>query len=291
MSAQSRLLVTGASGQLGQLVLDQLLTLVPAERIVGLVRSAEVGRRLTDRGIETRLGDYDQPETLDVALSGIDRVLLISSNAIGRRGPQHGNVIAAAKRVGVKLLAYTSLLHADTSPLGLAAEHLATEALLRASGVPFVLLRNGWYNENYTASIAPALAHNALFGCAGAGRIASAARVDYAAAAAAVLTTPEDLSGRVFELAGDGSYTLAELAADIAQQSGKAVGYVDLPEAQYQAALVGAGLPEPLAAMLADSDAGAAKGGLFDDGRQLSTLIGRPTTPMTVSVAAALKAL
>ncbi len=291
MSHQSRLLVTGASGQLGQLILDQLLTLVPAERIVALVRTAEAKAAVTARGIEARIGDYDQPETLDVALAGIDRMVLISSNALGQRVPQHRNVIEAAQRAGVKLLAYTSLLHADASPLGLAAEHLATEALLRASGVPFVLLRNGWYNENYTASVAPALAHNALLGSAGDGRIASAARADYAAAAAAVLTASEDLAGRVFELAGDAAYSLNELAAEIARQSGKTVAYVNLPEADYKAALIGAGLPEPIAALLADSDAGAAKGGLFDDSHQLSALIGRPTTTIAASVAAALKAL
>lgn len=291
MSNQPRLLVTGASGQLGQLVLDQLLTLVPADRIVAMVRTAEAKSRVTARGIEARIGDYNQPETLDVALAGIDRVLLISSNDMGNRVPQHRAVIDAARRAGVKLLAYTSLLHADTTPLGLATDHLETEALLRASGVPFVLLRNGWYNENYTAGIAPALAHGALLGAAGEGRTSSAARADYAAAAAAVLASNDDLSGRVFELAGDDSYTLADLAAEISRQAGKPVAYVHMSEADYAAALVGAGLPAGFAALIAQSSAATAKGGLFDDSRQLSTLIGRPTTLMAVSVAAALKAL
>ena len=163
-----------------------------------------------------------------------------------------------------------------------------TEDILRTSGVPFVLLRNGWYTENYMASVPAALAHNALLGSAGEGRIASAARADYAAAAAAVLATDKDWSGRVFELAGDHAYTLAELAPEVAQQSGQRVDYVNLPEAEYKAALLGAGLPDGLAALLADSDAGAARGALFDDGRQLSALIGRPTTPVAASVTAAL---
>lgn len=291
MDQQSRLLVTGASGQLGQLVLDQLLTQVPASRIVALVRTPEAKSRVVARGIEARIADYDQPETLDVALAGIDRMVLISSSDLQNRVSQHRNVIAAAARAGVKLLAYTSLLHVDTSPLALRADHHETEALLRASGLPFVLLRNGWYHENYTAGIAPALAHHALLGASGEGRVASAARADYAAAAAAVLTSTDDLAGRVFELAGDDSYTMSELAAEISRQAGQPVAYVDMPEADYAAALVGAGLPQAFAALIAQSSAAAGQGGLFDNGRQLSTLIGRPTTPMAVSVAAALKAL
>jgi NAD(P)H dehydrogenase (quinone) len=202
--------------------------------------------------------------------------------------PQHRAVIDAAKRAGVKLLAYTSLLHADTSPLGLAAEHQETEALLRESGLPHVLLRNGWYSENYAAGVPAALAHGVLLGSAGSGRIASAARADYAAAAATVLTL-NDQAGRIYELAGDTAYTLTELAAEISAQSGKEIAYKDLPEADYKAILLGAGLPEGLAALLADSDTGASKGGLFDDSHQLSQLIGHPTTTIATSIAAALK--
>ena len=289
-STQERLLVTGAGGQLGRLVLDKLLATVPAGQVTAMVRTREAAVMLATRGVQTRMADYDQPDSLDAALAGIGRVLLISSNDLGRRVVQHGNVIEAAKRAGVGLLAYTSVLHADTSPLGLAGEHRDTELLLRNAGVPFVLLRNGWYTENYTASIPAALAHHALIGSAGAGRIASAARADYAAAAAAVLTATQDMAGRCFELAGDEAYSLPELAGEIAHQSGQAVGYTDLPEADYRAALIGAGLPEALASLLADSDAGASKGALFDDGRQLSTLIGRPTVSMAATVAQVLTA-
>jgi NAD(P)H dehydrogenase (quinone) len=189
----------------------------------------------------------------------------------------------------VGLVAYTSLLHADRSPMGLATEHRETEALLRASGLPHVLLRNGWYTENYTAGVPAALQYGAVLGSAGDGKIASAARADYAAAAAAVLSL-DDQAGRVYELAGDQAYTLSELAAEIARQAGQPVVYRDLPEAAYEAALVQAGLPGFLAAMLAESDVGAAKGGLFDDSRELSRLIGRPTTPLAEMVKAALSA-
>ena len=291
MSSQSpQLLVTGATGQLGRLVIDHLLEVVPSERIVAMARREEAAGRHAARNVRTVIADYDQPDMLDAAVAGIDRVLLISSNDLARRVAQHRNVIDAARRARVGLLAYTSILHADASPLALAAAHRDTEDALRASGVPFVLLRNGWYSENYAARIPAALAHHGLLGSAGAGKIASAARADYAAAAAAVLASPEAWESRVLELAGDLSYTLSEFAAEISRQSGQQVGYKDLPEAEYEAALLGAGLPQGLAAVLANSDAGASRGALFDDARQLSRLIGRPTTPMATTVAQTLTA-
>jgi NAD(P)H dehydrogenase (quinone) len=273
------IVVTGATGQLGQLVIKALLKKVPAKSIVAAVRNVEKAKDLAALGVQVRRADYNQPESWSTALQGADKVLLISSSEVGQRSKQHKAVIDAAKRSGVKLLAYTSVLRADTSPLGLAVEHKETEEYLRASGVPFALLRHGWYTENYTMGIPAALAHNAVFGCAGDGRISSATRADYAEADASVLTA-ENQAGKVYELAGDTSYTLTELAAEIARQSGKAIGYVNLPEAEYEKALLGAGLPGFLAQLLADSDTGVSKGALFDDGKQLSKLIGRPTTPL-----------
>ena len=204
---------------------------------------------------------------------------------MGQRAVQHRNVIDAAKAAGVKFIAYTSLLHADRSPLGLHVEHVETEQYLAASGIPYALLRNGWYSENYLASAPAALAHGVFIGSAGEGKIASATRGDYAAAAAKVISS-EGHAGKVYELAGDESWTLSELAAELSKQSGKPVVYQNLSEADFAAALKGAGLPEAFANLLADSDAGAAKGGLFDSSRTLSTLIGRPTTPIRDSVRA-----
>ena len=198
-------------------------------------------------------------------------------------------MVEATARAGVRLIAYTSVLRADTSRLGVAVDHRETEELIRASGVPFVMLRNGWYTENHLASLPAALAHGSFIGSAGAGRIASAARADYADAAAAVLLAPEgEVSGRVFELAGDAAHTLSDLAAEVSRQSGQAIAYTDLPQADYEAALLGAGLPAPLARLLADSDAAAADGALFDDGHALSRLIGHPTAPLSAGVAEAL---
>ena len=285
-----RILVTGASGQLGRLTIDSLLRSIPAGQIVAAMRDPAAGAALSARGVTVVAADYGQPQTLDSAFTGIDRLLLISSNALGVRVAQHRNVVEAAKKAGVKLIAYTSVLHAETSPLGLAEDHRQTEALIRQSGIPFVLLRNGWYTENYTGSVPSALAHQALIGSAGDGRISSAARVDYADAAAAVLASTSDQSGKIYELAGDDSYTLSALAAEIAKQSGKPVAFSNMTEADHKAALIRAGLPEEIAALLVNSDAAAAKGALFDDSRSLSKLIGRPTTPFAQSVAAALQA-
>lgn len=289
MSA-SRFLITGASGQLGRLVVDGLLKSLPPAQIGVLVRSEKVAAEFAAKGLHVHIGDYSNPETLGPAFAGVERALLISSSEIGQRAVQHRNAIEAARAAGVSLLAYTSLLHADISPLGLAEEHRQTEAALKASGVPHALLRNGWYSENYTTSIPAALAHGALLGSAGNGRIASAARADYAEAAVRVLTAEQPQAGRIYELAGDAAYTLAEFAAKLSQQSGKAVAYRDLPQAEYEAALVAAGLPKPFAALLANSDAGAAKGALFDDSQTLSQLIGHPTTPIATTISAALKA-
>ena len=281
------IVITGASGQLGRLVIQELLKTTPAAQIVAAVRNPEKAQDLAAQGVVVRQADYTQPASLVAAFEGAERVLLISSSAVGQRVPQHQAVIEAAQQAGVKLLAYTSLLHADRSPLGLAAEHLATEALLAESGLPYVLLRNGWYTENYVGSASAAVAQGAVLGAAQDGRIASAARADYAAAAAAVLVAPEQ-AGKVYVLAGDTSYSLTELAAEIANQSGKPVVYQDMPQAAYASALESMGLPAGLAQMLADSDVGASKGGLFDDSHQLSQLIGRPTTPLGESVKGAL---
>ena len=282
------IVVTGATGQLGQLVIKALLKKVPASSIVAAVRNVEKAKDLAALGVQVRHADYSQPASWDAALKGADKVLLISSSEIGQRAKQHRAVIDAAKKAGVKLLAYTSVLRAETSPLGLAAEHKETEDYIRASGVPFVLLRHGWYTENYTAGIPGALAHGAVYGCAGNGRISSATRADYAEADAAVLVA-DNQAGKVYELAGDTGYTLTELAAEISRQSGKNIGYVNLPEAEYKNVLVKVGLPEVVADLLSDSDTGVSKGGLFDDGHQLSKLIGRPTTPLATAVAAVIK--
>lgn len=268
--------ITGASGQLGQLVITQLKQRGRGGDVVALARSPEKVRGLE---VEARPADYDQPDTLGVALTGIDTLLLISSSEIGKRTAQHGNVIEAAKAAGVGRVVYTSLLRADTSDLVLAPEHRETEALLRTSGLDHTLLRNGWYMENYADGIGAAVAHGALVGAAGNGRIAAACRADFAAAAVAALSD-DGHAGKVYELGGDVAFTMAELAAELSRQTGKNIPYQDLPEAEYAGILKQVGLPAPLAAAIASCDVSAAGGALDEGSKQLSSLIGRPTASL-----------
>ena len=218
------IVVTGATGHLGRLVVEGLLRKVPAREITAAVRSPEKARDLAARGVAVRQADYARPETLQAALAGADQVLLVSSSEVGQRAPQHAAVIEAARRARVRLLAYTSCLRAETSKLGLAAEHKATEAAIRASGLPWVFFRNGWYLENYTESLGPALQHGAIMGCADGGRIAAASRADYAEAAVAVLSGAGH-EGKAYELAGDAPFTMTELAAEVSRQAGKPIAY------------------------------------------------------------------
>lgn len=280
--------VTGATGQLGRLVVDALLRRVPADRVAALVRDPAKADDLQAKGVTVREADYDRPETLRAALDGVDRVLLISSDAVSIRARQHQEVIDAAKAAGVELLAYTSMLHADATPAKLAAEHKATEDAIAASGLPAAILRNGWYTENHLMGLPQALEHGAVVGAAGEGRFSSAARADYAEAAAVVLTGA-DQAGQVYELAGDRSYTLAEFAAELSRQAGRPIAYRDLSQADYKQVLLGAGLPEPLADALSDEDAVSRRDTLLDEAGVLGRLIGRPTTPMPETIAAALR--
>ncbi|EAU68794.1 SDR family oxidoreductase [Stigmatella aurantiaca] len=282
------ILVTGATGKLGRLVVEGLLKKLPAQQIALAVRNPEKAADFAARGIQVRRADYSKPDTLESAFAGAEKVLLISSNEVGQRLAQHRAAVAAAKKAGVRLLAYTSILHADTSGLALAAEHKGTEQLIRDSGIPFVFLRNGWYTENYTENLAPALAHGAIVGSSGEGRIAVATRADYAAAAVAVLTGTGH-ENKVYELGGDTALTLTDLAAEVSRQSGKTIVYKNLPPDQYQGVLTQAGVPGPFAEVLVDSDLGAARGELNDSSGDLRRLIGRPTTPLANAVSAALQ--
>jgi NAD(P)H dehydrogenase (quinone) len=280
------IVVTGATGHLGRLVVEKLLEKVPASELAVAVRSPEKAKDLAARGVQVRRADYAKPETLGPALAGAEKLLLISANEIGKRAPQHAAVIAAAKAAGVKLIVYTSALRAPTSTLGLAGEHKATEEAIQASGIPYVFLRNGWYLENYTENLGPALAHGAILGSTAGGSVAAAARADYAEAAVAVLTG-HGHEGKGYELAGDVPFTMNELAAEVSKHAGKTIVYKDLPKEQYKAILVGAGVPEPFAELYADSDVGIASGQLDDRTGTLRRLIGHPTTPLAAAVAAA----
>lgn len=279
--------ITGATGLLGQHVIENLLQTVPANQIVAFARDVKKGASLSQKGVLVRQADYNDKASLITALQGVDKLLLISSSEVGKRTIQHRNVIEAAKSADVQFIAYTSILHADRSPLSLHVEHVETEKMLADSGISYTLLRNGWYTENYLASVPAAIEHGVFLGAAGDGKIASATRADYALAAARVISE-EGHIGKVYELAGDEAWTLEQLAKELTKQSGKQVVYNNLSQADFVAALKTAGLPDKLSNMLADSDIGASKGGLFDDSHTLSKLIGRRTTTLAESIKAIL---
>ncbi|MFE4367386.1 SDR family oxidoreductase [Streptomyces sp. NPDC056835] len=283
------IVVTGATGQLGRLVIESLLTDgVPADGIAVVVRNEEKAAGLVARGVELRVADYSRPETLADAFRAGDRVLLISGSEVGQRVPQHTAVIDAARAADVAQLAYTGVLGGPQADFDLAAEHKATERLILDSGLPYTFLRNGWYTENYTANLAPVLEHDAVVAAAGEGRIAAAARADYAAAAAAVLTGEGHLN-KAYELSGDTAWSLGEYAAELSRQTGRTIAYNNVPAETLLGILTGAGVPEPMAAILVDVDHAIERGLLAGTTGDLARLTGRPTTPLADTVAEALK--
>ena len=270
--------ITGASGKLGKLVLEELLNEnIAANKIVGIARNPQKLDNFKKKDITVRYGNYDEPESLDLALEGVTKLLIISSSEIGKRVSQHKAIIDSAKKNNVKHITYTSILKADKSPLFLAQEHLETENMIKESGLPYVFLRNGWYTENYTDNASSVLEMGTLFGCAKNGRFSTAPRKDYASAAAKILSGPSH-EGTIYELAGDESFTLNEFAQILSKFSNKSVDYKNLDEKSYAEALTQVGLAKEFAEVLADSEAKAADGWLYDDGKQLSTLLGRQTT-------------
>jgi NAD(P)H dehydrogenase (quinone) len=284
------LLITGATGHLGRLVVEQLLAAgVPADDITATGRATDKIKDLADRGVQVSAVDFGDPAAVRAAVAGADRVLLVSAMEPGGRVALHRNVIDAAREAGTGLVAYTSIVNAATTTIRLAADHQATEQLLRDSGVPYVLLRNSWYHENYTDQLPAFLAQGAIPGSAGEGRISAAARADYAAAAVRVLTT-DGHAGQAYELGGE-PFTLAQLAAEISAQSGKEVRYVNLPEAEYAEALKAHGVPGLIADMVAETDAAAARGALYTASGDLTALTGRPATTLSAAAGAALRAL
>ena len=284
------IVVTGASGHLGRLTIAHLLERgVPADEIIATARAVDRIEDLAEKGVAVRAADYTDPASLRAAFHGADRLLLVSGHPGPDRLSEHRNAVEAALAAGVGLLAYTSIVNAETSGMFVAEDHVATEALIADSGLTFAFLRNSWYHENYTARIPAFLQHGTVIGGAGDGLVSGAARADYAQAAAEVLTG-QGHENRVYELGGDPGYTLTELAAEITRQSGTEVRYRDVPETDHARALAEAGLPHPIAQLLADADQGIRRGGLHTDSGDLARLIGRPTTPLATAIATTLAA-
>lgn len=282
------IIVTATSGKYGQLVIDELAQRVDPSTIVATARSTDDIAHFEAQGITVRRLDYDDPASITAALDGAEQVLLVSSSAIGQRIEQHRAVIEAAAAAGVGHIAYTSILRADTSTLFAATEHNATEQILAESGLTYSLLRHGWYTENYTENLDAALEHGAAIGAAGDGKIAAATRADLAAAGAAVMADPTRHGG-TYELVGE-AFTMSDYTASLSAATGQDIAYVDMPADAYRSALVGAGLPEPLADFLSDADLGISKGELDGDPTTLRELAGRDLTTMDEAVKAAVAA-
>ncbi|WP_406104771.1 SDR family oxidoreductase [Streptomyces sp. NBC_01003] len=282
------IVVTGATGHLGRLVIDGLLAAgVPAESIAAVVRDKNKATDLAARGVELRIADYSAPGTLAGAFAAGERVLLISGSEVGQRVAQHQAVIDAAKGAGVALLAYTGVLGGPAADFDLAAEHKVTEQAILDSGLPYTFLRNGWYHENYTENLAPVLEHGAVTASAGEGRVASTSRADYAAAAVAVLTG-EGHENQAYELSGDVAWSFAEYAAELSKQTGRTIAYNSVTPEQNREILLGAGLPAPFADILVGVDIAIGQGLLATTSGDLSRLTGRPTTPLADAIKAAL---
>jgi NAD(P)H dehydrogenase (quinone) len=279
--------VTGATGKLGRLVLDELLRKTDAKNVVALARDPSALRDYPAKGVEVRKADYDDPDSLKQAFQGVDRVLLISGNAVGQRERQHGNAIEAAKAAGVSYLAYTSVLNAQQSKLLMAPEHVLTENLLAKSGLNYDVLRMPWYSENYTGALGPAIEHGAIYGAAGEGKLATATRADLASASVGALLNGK--GGDVYELAGDHPWTMSEFAEHVSREAGKPVKYVNQPEPEYAKTLEGAGLPPPVAGLLANTSYLAGQGELYSESKDLSRLAGRQSTPIQETIRQALK--
>jgi NAD(P)H dehydrogenase (quinone) len=282
------IVVTGATGHLGHLAVEALLERgVPAVEITATGRNIDALADLAARGVTLRHADYNDPASLKNAFADADKVLLVSSSEVGQRAPQHRNVLDVIRETGVSLLAYTSIPNAEHNQILLAAEHKVTEGYIRDSGLPYVFLRNCWYTENYTDQLPVVLQHGVVLGAAGEGRVSAVPRADYAAAAAVVLTE-DGHAGRIYELGGDDAFTMTEYAAEVSRQVGKPITYHDLPAQEYADTLAKFGVAEPMAGVLADADAGVARGDLLVTTGDLSRLIGRPTTALSTAIAAAL---
>lgn len=281
--------VTGATGHLGQLVIAELIAKgTQPKEIIAVIRNPSKAQDLISKGIEIREADYKSEEALEKAFQGVNQVVMISGSEVGQRVQQHTNIVNAAKKARVKYIAYTSILKADTSKMLLAKEHLATEQLIQASGIPYSFLRNGWYIENYTEQLKGVLAHGAIAGSAKNGKISAATRADYAAAAVAAVK--KSAPNAIYELGGE-AFTMSDLAAVVSRVSGKKVEYKDLPASEYAQMLMGFGVPQGFAEVLADSDVGITRGDLYTESTDLKNLIGRAPASLESAVKAAVAKL
>jgi NAD(P)H dehydrogenase (quinone) len=274
------IVVTATSGHLGRLIVTDLLDRgIPATDIVAGARKPEAIADLADAGVRTTRIDYDDPATIEAAISTGDTFVLISGAFTPDRNRQHADAVAAATRAGAGHIVYTSGLRASESPSPIAASHAPTEDAVRASGLPFTILRNGWYTENYAANIPTARETGVLLASVSEGRVASASRRDFASAVGAVVTSEGHL-GQTYELSGDVAWTYDDLAAALSEVLGRDVVHKPVSSAEHLEILKDAGVPEQFAEMGVAVDGAIAAGAFAYQNGDLARLLGRPTTPL-----------
>ncbi|MEH7097729.1 SDR family oxidoreductase [Neobacillus vireti] len=274
-----KLLVTGATGKLGTKVVDTLLKAIPASELAVSVRNPEKAEGLRNRGVEVRQGDFDQPETLDQAFTGIDRLLIISADGDNEtRIRQHTDAVQAAERAGVKFIAYTSLANATESKNLMAPPHVATEAAIIKTGIPYSFLRNNWYLENEMGSIQGALAGAPWVTSAGEGKVGWALQQDYADAAAAVLLG-NGHENSVYELSGP-LLTQAELASELGAVLGKEIPVQQVSDEKYAEIMKGLGLPDFVIPIVVGIQESIRNGSLDVESNDFEKVLGRPVTPI-----------
>lgn len=288
------LLVTGASGQLGRLVLDSLLA--SGKSPASIIATTRDTAKLADyaaKGVIVRLADFDDAASLDAAFAGADKVLIISTDALdqpGKRLAQHKAAVAAAKEAGAKHILYTSMPQPDDSLVTFAPDHLGTEEAIKATGIPYTILRDGWYAENLFMSLPHALETGSWYTSTGEGRIAHITRADTAAAiAGAVLKAGNE--SKTYTLTGTKSRTAEEIAAIVSAATGKPLKVVHVTDAQLAEGLKAAGLPEGFIPTIVSFDANTREGKIASVTSDAETLSGRKPTSFEDFVAASKAAL
>lgn len=285
-----KLLVTGATGKFGSKVVETLLKTIPADQLAVSVRQPEKAKALKEQGVDVRQGNFDEPESLDVAFEGIDRLLIISTDGDNdTRTHQHGNAVAAAKRAGIKFIAYTSIVNAQESTNLFAPTHKATELAIKETGIPYSFLRNNWYFENEIPTIESILFGAPWVTSAGDGKVGWALQEDYAEVAAKVLAD-EGHEYTTYELAGK-ALSQGEVVSVLAELLDKEIAVERVDDETYSQIMKKAGIPDVVLPLLVDIQRSIREGSLDIESDDMEKLIGRPATPINEALTQILKQL
>ena len=288
MAGNEKIVVTGASGKLGKLVLKELLAAGAAD-ILATTRTPENLAEFASQGVDVRQADFKNPASLEDAFKGGTRLLLISTTDVGSRVPQHGAAIDAAKAAGVEHVIYTSWPDPQHSVAAVSPDHAATEDLVLKSGLKFTFLGNYLYSETLMFGLPKALETGKLFGAAGDGRAAYVTRQDCAYAAAGVLNNAVRYENKRLGISGPVAYTRSEIAQLASGITGKPLVYVDLPAEDFGKALVGAGMPEGFAKLFVSFELAIKAGELEAVTQDVSEVSGHTPASLSDFLKSALK--